>query len=275
MSSKNKITTPLPQLGDGSFAFDSHCHLDMSAYEDCRAVVARADASGVKYILSVGIDLPSSKAALDLADEFAGVYCSVGIHPHHIADATESDYRQIIELAKHPKVKAYGEIGLDYVRNYAPKDVQITHFQRQVEIAKQLGLPLIIHDREAHSDVMEILASAAPFPAGGVMHCYSGDLELAKSVLALGFYLSITGVVTFSKAETLQEVARSIPLEAMLVETDGPYLAPVPFRGKRNEPAYVLHTIAKIADLRNVTPDEVARQTSANAMKLFAIEPAL
>lgn len=275
MSSKKTKTLPLPQLGGGVFAVDSHCHLDMAAYDDCSAVVARAEAAGVKYILSVGIDLPSSKAALDLANEFSGVYCSVGVHPHHVMDTNDSDYRELVELARHPKVKAYGEIGLDYVRNYAPKDVQISHFQRQVNLAKELSLPLIIHDREAHGDVMEILSGAGPFPAGGVMHCYSGDMELAKAVLDLGFYLSIPGVVTFTKAEILQDVARSIPLGALLVETDGPYLAPVPYRGKRNEPTYVLHTIAKIAELRGIPTEEVARRTSENAMTLFNIEPRL
>lgn len=275
MSSKNKKIIPLSQLKGGSFAFDSHCHLDMPEYQDCHTVVTRAEAAGVKYILSVGIDLPSSKAALAVANKFSGVYCSVGIHPHHVAEASPADYREIMELAKHPKIKAYGEIGLDYVRNYAPRDVQIKHFQHQLELAKELALPLIIHDREAHADIMEILVDAGPFPAGGVMHCYSGDLSLAKTVLELGFYLSITGVVTFAKAEILQEVARIIPLESMLVETDGPYLTPVPYRGKRNEPAYVLHTIEKIANLRGITPEEVAMQTSTNAIRLFQLESAL
>ncbi|MBU4153836.1 MAG: TatD family hydrolase, partial [Proteobacteria bacterium] len=229
MTSKNKKIIPLPQLGNRAFAFDSHCHLDMTDYDDYREVVTRADAAGVKFIFSVGIDLPSSRAALDLANEFPGVYSSVGIHPHHVADAKESDYQQIAELALHPKVKAYGEIGLDYVRNYAPRDVQIRHFRRQVELAKELELPLIIHDREAHGDVMEILVGAGPFPKGGVMHCYSGDMELAKEVIGLGFYLSITGVVTFAKSDMLQEVARLIPLDTLLVETDGPYLSPVPY----------------------------------------------
>lgn len=275
MSSKKSKAFPLPQLGSGSFAVDSHCHLDMTDYDDCPAVVARAHAVGVRYILSVGIDLPSSKAALALASEHPGVYATVGIHPHHVAEARESDYRELVELAKHPKVKAYGEIGLDYVRNYASKEVQISHYRRQVALAKELALPLIIHDREAHADVMEVLTEASPFPAGGVMHCYSGDRELAKAVMSLGFFLSIPGVVTFAKADILQSVAREIPLESLLVETDAPYLAPVPYRGKRNEPAYVLHTIAKIAALRGIAPDEVARQTTANAVTLFKLEAEL
>ncbi len=167
---------------------------------------------------------------------------------------------------------AYGEIGLDYVKNHAPRPAQLDHFRRQIELAKGLDLPLIIHDREAHADVMAGLRAAAPFPRGGVMHCYSGDIKLAAEVVELGFHLSIPGIVTFAKAEVLQEVARTIPLTSMLIETDGPYLAPVPFRGQRNEPAYVLYTAAKVAELRQISIDEVARQTTANAVALFRLD---
>ncbi|MDD5757751.1 MAG: TatD family hydrolase [Desulfobulbaceae bacterium] len=272
--SKRKKNIPLPQLSPNIFVVDTHCHLDMAAYDDCRLVVQESLAAGVKYILTVGIDLASSKAAVTLADEFPGVYCSVGIHPHHVVGVEESEYREIAALARHPKVKAYGEIGLDYARDYAPHDVQIKHFERQIALAKELSLPLIIHDREAHDDVMAILKAALPMPAGGVMHCYSGDMQLAEAAIDLGFLLSIPGVVTFSKAEMMHEVARNAPLSSLLIETDGPYLAPEPFRGKRNEPAYVLYTAAKVAELRGVSIDEVARQTSANAMRLFAIREA-
>jgi len=270
--SKSKKIMPLPQLAPDVFVVDSHCHLDMAAYDDCRQVVARAETAGVKYILSVGIDLASSRAALALAEEFDGVYCSVGIHPHHVVGVDEAQYQELATLARHPKVKAYGEIGLDYARDYAPHDVQIRNFERQVALAKELRLPLIIHDREAHAEVMAILKAAAPLPAGGVMHCYSGDLQLATEAIKLGFLLSIPGVVTFSKAEMMQEVAQKVPLESLLVETDGPYLAPDPFRGKRNEPAFVLYTVAKIAALREISINDVARQTSANAMRLFGLQ---
>lgn len=269
--SKRKKTMPLPQLGPDVFVVDTHCHLDMAAYDDCRQVVERAASAGVTHILTVGIDLASSKAALALAEEFPGVYCAVGIHPHHVVGVEESQYQELADLARHPKVRAYGEIGLDYARDYAPHQVQVRHFERQVALAKELRLPLIIHDREAHAEVMAILQAAAPLPAGGVMHCFSGDLELAAAAIDLGFLLSIPGVVTFSKAETLHAVARSAPLDSLLVETDGPYLTPEPFRGKRNEPAYVLYTAAKIAELRGISLDEVARQTSANAMRLFGL----
>lgn len=269
--SKSRKIIPLPVLTPGVFAVDSHCHLDMTDYDDCRQAVARAEAAGVKYTVTVGIDLASSRAAIALAEEFAGVYCSLGVHPHHVAGMDEAGYQELAALSRHPKVRAYGEIGLDYVRGHAPRAVQISHFERQVSLAKELGLPLIIHDREAHDDVMAILSAAAPFAAGGVMHCYSGDLRLAAAAIDLGFLLSIPGVVTFSKATVLHDVARAIPLSAMLVETDGPYLAPEPFRGKRNEPAYVLYTLAKIAELRGVSMDEVARQTSMNALRLLGV----
>ena len=270
--SKSKKIRQLPHLSPDLFVVDSHCHLDMADYDDCRQVVERAALAGVKYILSVGIDLESSKAALALADEFPGVYCSVGIHPHHVVGVEEAQYQELTTLARHPKVKAYGEIGLDYARDYSPPEVQRRHFERQVALAKELRLPLIIHDREAHADVLAILRDAAPLPAGGVMHCYSGDLELAAAAIELGFLLSIPGVVTFNKATTLHEVVRQVSLSSMLVETDGPYLAPDPWRGKRNEPSYLLYTVAKIAELRGVSVDEVARQTSANALRLFGLE---
>jgi TatD DNase family protein len=270
--SKRKKNISLPQLGPGVFAVDTHCHLDMAAYDDCRPVVERALAAGVRYIVTVGIDLASSKAALALALEYPGVYCTVGIHPHHVAGVLESQYQELADLARHPKVKAYGEIGLDFARDYVPHDVQISHFTRQVALAQELKLPLIIHDREAHAEVMAVLTAAHPMSAGGVMHCYSGDLALSSAVIELGFMMSIPGVVTFDKAELLHEVARDLPLASLLLETDGPYLTPEPWRGKRNEPAYVLYTAAKVAALRGLPLDEVVRQTSANAMRLFGIE---
>jgi len=229
----------------------------------------------VRYIMTVGIDLASSRAAVALAEEFPGVYATVGVHPHHVVGVDESVYREIATLARHPKVRAYGEIGLDFARDYAPHAVQIAHFTRQVELAKELELPLIIHDRDAHAEVLAILTAAAPLPAGGVMHCFSGGPELAAQVIDLGLFLSIPGVVTFTKAEALHAVARAVPLEWLLIETDGPYLTPDPFRGKRNEPGYLLYTAARIAELRGVPLEKVVRQTSINALRLFALEEAI
>lgn len=271
MSKKKKEA--LPVLSDNAYVIDSHCHLDMDSYStDCREVVQRAGQVGVKYVMTIGIDLQSSRAAVRIAEQHSEVYCSIGVHPHHCAETNSEDYEVLVELAGHPKVKAYGEIGLDYVKNYAPKETQLDHFKRQVNLAKKLNLPLIVHDREAHADVMGILSEAAPFPSGGVMHCYSGDSHLAKEVLDLGFYISIPGVVTFKKATVIQEVVADVPLASMLVETDGPYLSPEPYRGRRNEPAYVLYTAKKIAEIKGVALDEVASQTSRNACRLFGLK---
>ena len=268
-----KTEIPLPVPGNGAVLIDTHCHLDMSAYEaDYEAVLARAVAAGVTRIISVGIDLESSRSAIGLAEKHEGIYATVGVHPHNVAELTEADYAELQELCRHPKVVAYGEIGLDYVKDYAPVARQKEHFARQVALAKELRLPLVVHDREAHDDIMELLEGAGPFPAGGVMHCFSGDAAFARRVLALGFHISIPGVVTFAKAEMLQEAVREIPLASLVLETDGPFLAPVPRRGKRNEPQLMLYTAQKVAELKGISLEEVARQTTMNAVHLFGLE---
>jgi len=273
MSKRKKRRPPLPALPSGANVIDTHCHLDMSAYaEDRRQVIERGFAAGLAAIVTIGIDRPSSEAAVRLAARHDGVYASVGSHPHHAAETSEADYAAIKALASHDKVRAYGEIGLDYVKDYAPRQVQIEHFIRQVRMAKELSLPLIIHDREAHDDTMAILRAHAPYPDGGVMHCFSGDMKLAEAVMALGFHISIPGVVTFNRAETMQEVARHVPLSRLLIETDGPFLTPEPYRGKRNEPAYVLYTAAKIAAIRKMEIRTLAQWTTANARRLFSLE---
>lgn len=268
-----KTENLLPVLGNGAVLIDTHCHLDMSTYEvDFDAVLARALAAGVTRIVSVGIDLESSRRAIGLAKQHEGLYATVGVHPHNVAELTEDDYEELRTLCRQPKVVAYGEIGLDYVKNYAPVSLQKEHFARQVALARELELPLVVHDREAHDDIMEMLESAGPFPAGGVMHCFSGDVVFARRVLALGFHISIPGVVTFAKAEMLQEAVREIPLNSLVLETDGPFLSPVPRRGKRNEPQLMLYTAQKVAELKGLSLDEVARQTTINAGRLFGLE---
>ena len=268
-----KTEIVLPVAGHGTVLIDTHCHLDMSAYQaDCEAVLARALAAGVTRIITVGIDLESSRRAIGLAEQHEGVYATVGVHPHNVAELAEGDYAELRGLCRHPKVVAYGEIGLDYVKNYAPVALQKVHFARQVALAKELQLPLVVHDREAHDDIMEMLEAAGPFPAGGVMHCFSGDATFAKRVLALGFHISIPGVVTFAKAGMLQEAVREIPLDSLVLETDGPFLAPVPQRGKRNEPRLLLFTAHKVAELKGLSLEEVARQTTRNAVRLFGLE---
>lgn len=245
----------------------------MAAYgADLDQVLLRARQAGVTRIITVGIDLASSRQAVALAQQHAGVFATVGVHPHNVRDLADSTvYDALRELCQRKEVVAYGEIGLDYVKDYAPVSLQKEHFLRQVALARDLNLPLVVHDREAHGDIMAVLESFAPFPAGGVMHCYSGDADLAQRVLALGFFLSIPGVVTFNGAETLHQVVREIPLSSLLIETDGPFLAPVPRRGRRNEPQLLLHTAQRVAELKGVSLEEVARRTTANAIRLFAL----
>jgi len=272
MSGKKKKNIVYPRLGEGRSLIDTHCHLDMEPYrEDFAEVLANARKHGVGRIISVGIDLASSEAAIKLAGENPGVFATIGIHPHNVGDIGEQEYLQIEELADSPSVVAYGEIGLDFHYNYVPHDVQMDHFTRQIELAKRLDLPLVIHDREAHDEVLELLGKAHPFPAGGVMHCFSGDSSFAEAVIDLGFHLSIPGVVTFKKAEILQEAVRNVPLERILLETDGPFLAPEPRRGRRNEPALLLFTARKIAELKGLDLDEVAEATTTNAEALFRL----
>ncbi|HSR36144.1 MAG TPA: TatD family hydrolase [Desulfurivibrionaceae bacterium] len=263
----------LPELAPGAVLIDTHCHLDFPDYAaDLPEVLARAQAAGVTRTITVGIDLPTSRAAIELAGRHPALYATVGVHPHHVKELTEADYATLRELARHPRVVGYGEIGLDYVKDYSPVALQREHFARQVALGSEVGLPLIIHDREAHADTLAILREALPLAAGGVMHCFSGDAAFAEEVLALGFYISIPGVVTFPKAEAMQEAVRQVPLDRLLVETDGPFLAPVPRRGKRNEPQLLLYTAQKVAELKGVTIEEVAQATTANAEKLFRLQ---
>jgi TatD DNase family protein len=267
-----KTKAPIPTLLAGSHLIDSHCHLDMDSYgDDLDAILTRALEHGVKSIVTIGIDEQSSIAAIKLAHKYPFIKATVGIHPHDVEQIDDSTYARLQKLVQENKdqVVAYGEIGLDYVKNYSPKSTQLRRFEEQLALAKDLDLPVIIHDREAHEDCLALLQAMAPFPKGGVMHCFSGNSTLAEKVLDLGFYISIPGVVTFKNGLTLQEIASKIPLESMLLETDGPFLSPAPWRGKRNEPAYVAYTAQKIAELKGITIEEVAEQTSTNTLNLF------
>ncbi len=268
-----KINIPLPSLPGSCKIIDTHCHLDMTAYDsDLVNVINNAALNGVSHIISIGIDLKSSEKAIQISESFKGVSTAVGFHPHNCKDLDEISYEKLELLADHPKVVAYGEIGLDYVKLYSPVHLQKLHFRRQVKLAKASKLPMILHDREAHEDMIEILRDEAPFRSGGVMHCFSGNMKLAEKVLELGFHISIPGIVTYNKADDMREVAKLIPLSSLLLETDGPYLAPVPKRGKRNEPSYVLHTAKKIAELRNMSLEDLAAKTTQNATTLFKLK---
>lgn len=260
----------LPQLTGQAVCIDTHCHLDMEDYQaDLDEVVASAARHGVTRIVTIGTDLVSSQAAVRLAARYPGLYAAVGIHPQEADQATPEVLEKIRRLARQPKVVGYGEIGLDYVKNYTPAEIQLLAFASQLQLAKEVSLPVIIHDREAHADILRLIQQAAPFPRRGVMHCFSGDLALAEASLDLGFYLSIPGVATFANAQPLREVIKAIALEHLVLETDGPFLTPVPYRGKRNEPKYVLYTAQMVADIKKLPLEEVVRVTTANAINLF------
>lgn len=251
---------------------DTHAHLEMREFRDNREeVITRARDAGIQYIVTIGTTVESSREAVLLAEKYDFVYAAVGIHPHEAKDVLHPAYEVLRRLARHKKVVAYGEIGLDYHYELSQRSVQQRKFRDQLREARELGLPVIIHDREAHDDTLRILSEEWSPELGGVMHCYSGDAEFAKKMIALGFAISIAGPVTFPKAEGLREVVRTTPIEHLLIETDAPYLAPQPVRGKRNEPAYLRYTAEAIAEIKGLTFDDVARITSFNAMQLFGI----
>uniref|UniRef100_A0A7C2IQN1 TatD family deoxyribonuclease n=1 Tax=Ammonifex degensii TaxID=42838 RepID=A0A7C2IQN1_9THEO len=251
---------------------DTHCHLDDQRFDADRvAVVDRARVAGVTRIITVGYDIASSRRGVDLAGSLPGVFAVVGVHPHDAVAAPPDYVEQLRELAREPRVVAVGEIGLDFYRDLSPRPVQREVFAAQLCLAREFGLPVVVHCREAHGEVYEILKREAAGLAG-VMHCFSGGWEEAKRFLALGFYISIAGPVTFPQSSKLGEVARRVPLDRLLLETDAPYLTPVPHRGKRNEPAYLVHTAQKVAEIRGMSLEEIAEATTESAARLFRLE---
>ena len=251
---------------------DSHVHLEMSEYnEDRDEVIKRAQDKGVGYIITIGIDVDSCRQALELADTYDTVYAIVGIHPHNAKHIDGKTYTQLKKFVLHEKVRAVGEIGLDFYRNLSPQDVQLKRFRELIALAREVNLPVVVHDRDAHRETLSILREEKAFEVGGVIHCFSGDYAMASKCFDMGFYISIPGTVTFKKAHILQDVVKRSPLDRMLIETDAPFLAPVPFRGKRNEPAYVRYVAEALAHLNGVSLEEVARVTSSNTRSLFGI----
>jgi TatD DNase family protein len=259
---------------------DTHAHLDFDRFNaDRPQVIDRARAAGVAAIVTIGTDLASSQAAVDLAGRYDDVYAAVGQHPHDAKRLDGTALAGLRELAGQPKVVAVGEIGLDFYRDLSPRDVQRRAFQAQLAWAARLGKPVVIHDRDAHDEVLAILrdwaAGLAHSPLAGrlgVLHTFSGDRAMAEQAIELGFYLSISGPVTYHNARQLPEVVRALPLDRLLVETDCPFLAPHPHRGKRNEPAYVRLVAERIAEIKGLAPAEVAETTTANAVRLFGLE---
>ncbi len=254
---------------------DSHAHIQGKEYTgEVAAVIARAREAGVEAIIAVGGagDMSSNTEAIGLAESFPDVYATVGMHPHDAKDVGDHEMRMLKELTARAKVVAVGETGLDYYYNHSPREVQRRVFTRFVHLACETGLPLVVHERDASRDAAEIIRGEGSAKLYGVIHCFTGDYEAARTYLELGFYLSFTGIITFKNAEPLRDVVRKIPLERMLVETDSPYLAPVPHRGKRNEPAYVRFVAETIAKVKEIHIEEVVRITSRNTATLFGIQ---
>ncbi|MCY4467057.1 MAG: TatD family hydrolase [Chloroflexi bacterium] len=257
---------------------DTHCHLNFHRYDKDRdAVLKRAHDAGVERIIIPAIDLPSCAEVLQLAEAQPGLFAAVGIHPNSSRNFHASSIDRLRELAAHPKVVAIGEIGLDYHWDKSPKAMQATALEQQLELAAELALPVIIHNREASEDVIETLANWTTTVGAslqgrlGVLHSFSASAEIAKRATDLGFYLGFTGPLTFKNASELREIARETLIEQLLIETDGPFLSPMPYRGKRNEPAWVCHINDRLAELHGMTAEQMARQTTANAETLFAL----
>ena len=259
---------------------DSHAHLDMPHFDTDRdAVVARARQAGVSAILTLGVDRASSLRAVALAQRYAGVFAAVGVHPHEARHATPEDYKVLMGLARAReanRIIAWGEIGLDYHYDHSPRDVQQREFRRQIRMARELDLPVCIHSREAHDDVLTILDEEKASDVGVVMHCFSGDEQAARRCLELGFYISFAGPVTFTNARKLPGVAALVPDDRLLVETDAPYLSPHPWRGRehRNEPAQVAIIAARLAEIRGVSVEVVGQLAAANFKTLFNVPSA-
>lgn len=250
--------------------FDTHTHLDDARFADDRAeVIQKVRDAGVTLAVNIGADMKSSETSVALAEQYDFIYASVGVHPEDVMHLTEADMDRLAELAQHKKVVAIGEIGLDYHYDDVPKELQKKWFLRQIQLAQKLELPYIVHDREAHGDVLEIIRESGYFR--GVMHCYSGSAEMAQELLKLGFYISFAGPVTFKNGKKAQEAAKQIPIERILIETDSPYLTPEPYRGQRNDSSMVQFVARKIAELKGITAAEAARITMENGKRFFNI----
>ena len=254
---------------------DSHCHLDFPDFAaELDAVVARARAAGVGRMVTISTRVKKHAQILEVAEKFSDVFCSVGTHPHNAHEELDIDAAALVAIARHPKVVAIGEAGLDYHYDSSPRDAQEQGFRTHIAAARETGLPLVIHSREADADMARILTEEmgkGAFPA--VLHCFTGGRDLAFAAIDLGLTVSFTGIITFKNSAALREIAAALPAERILVETDSPYLAPVPYRGKRCEPSYVLETAKVLAETRGVSLDDISRQTTDNFFRLFSKVP--
>lgn len=252
---------------------DTHAHLDLPEFKkDLPLVIQRAKEEQITLILTVGIEPKSCRRTLEIAETYKGIFAILGVHPHYAAHVKEGDLTHLKDMAHHKKVKAWGEVGLDFYRNLSPPEIQRERFRQQISIGRELKLPLVIHSRQATDETLKILQEERAREVGGVIHCFSGDENIAKQYLEMGFYISIPGVVTFTAAQGLHEVVRRLPLEWILLETDAPFLAPVPHRGKRNEPAFVRFTAEAIAEIKGLNISRVAAITTDNACRAFNLD---
>ncbi|CAM3546743.1 TatD family deoxyribonuclease [Brevibacillus invocatus] len=254
--------------------FETHAHLNAKEFDEDRAeVIARARENGVDTIVNIGFNAETIPTCMELADNYDFIYAVVGWHPQDAKDMTDEHLEWIAELSRHPKVVGLGEMGLDYYWDTSPREVQAEVFRKQIRLARKLDMPIIIHNRDAHQDVISILKEEKAADVGGIMHCFSGSWETAKLALDMNFYISFGGPLTFKNAKQPKEVATKVPLDRLLIETDCPYLTPHPFRGKRNESGYVRYVCEEMANLHGLSYEEMAKITSENAKKLFRLQP--
>jgi len=256
---------------------DTHCHLDFEDFgDDLPAVIDRARKAGVTRMICIGAgrDISSARGAVALSEREADIHATVGIHPHDAGGLTEAMWEELETLARHPRVVAIGESGLDYYYDQSPRNLQQSAYRRFVDMARRHNLTIISHVRDAHADAISILKETAAHELRGIVHCFTGDAEDARRYLELDQYLSFSGILTFRNAEPVREAARFAPMDRILIETDAPYLAPIPHRGKRNEPAYVLETLRLLAELKGISPETMARQTWLNSERAFALPAA-
>jgi TatD DNase family protein len=251
---------------------DSHCHLaDPRMRDDADAIVARARDAGVSTIISVGAisSIETDRLAVEIAERHEGIYAAIGVHPHDAKDWNDARLAQLRDLAQSRKVVAIGETGLDFYYMQSPREAQLVSFRRQLVLAAELDKPIVIHCRDAETEVMALVGEVGMPARGGVIHCFTGQPESARRLVEMGFYVSFSGILTFRNAAQVRDSAMVVPLDRLMVETDAPYLAPEPYRGKRNEPAFVLRTLERLADLRGVAPDALGKQIDDNVRRLF------
>ncbi|NLK68337.1 MAG: TatD family hydrolase [Clostridiaceae bacterium] len=251
---------------------DSHAHYDDEQFDTDRAdVLKRIQEQDIVRVVNPASNLSSARKCIELSEAYDFVYCAVGIHPHDSQEYSQQSLEIIRKMAEHKKVVAIGEIGLDYHYDFSPRDVQKQCFAAHIQLALQLELPLIIHNRESHKDILDIIKAEKGYNAGGVFHCFTGSVEMAKEVLDMGFYIALGGAVTFKNAKRPVDVAKYVPIDRLLVETDSPYMAPVPYRGKRNDSGYLSEIIQKISEIRNTDFNDIAMNTTQNANRLFGL----